>query len=182
MFNFKKYNDYELSYLYNMHSEEALTILLSKYSELINIKLCAFRVKNYEFDDFKQECMLSLLYAINTFSEAFNKTFYRYAELIIDRKIIKLLRKEVYQTKRLVRYSDFEVVDSNIDIEKTNFNRMILQEVLDVKLFGMKENILREIFLSGISIEEFSRRYNVDKKEVYNHIYLLRSILKKKVL
>ena len=65
MFDFKKYNDYELLYLYNIHSEEALRILLKKYSCLIDIKLCAFRVRNYQFADFRQECLLSLMYAIN---------------------------------------------------------------------------------------------------------------------
>ena len=90
MFDFKKYNDYELLYLCSLHSEEALNILLEKYTCLIMIKLCAFKVKDCYFDDFKQECLMALMSAIKSFSESFNKTFYKYARKGGSRKAVIL--------------------------------------------------------------------------------------------
>jgi DNA-directed RNA polymerase specialized sigma subunit len=182
MFDFKKYNDYELLYLYNIHSEEALRILLKKYSCLIDIKLCAFRVRNYQFADFRQECLLSLMYAINNYSETYNKTFYRYAELIIDRKIMRLLRNETYYNDHLVYLEDFDGFVSGEDVEKTGIYRKMIKEITEVRVLGIKEEILKEVFLKGVSIEDFSYKNNLERKDVYNQIYLLRNILKKKVL
>ena len=182
MVDLKKFNDYELLYLYNLHSEEALQFLLDKYSCLITIKLCAFRVKNCYFDDFRQECMMVLIKAIRNFSETFNKSFYRYAELLIERKIMNLLRNQNSYLKKTVYFSDFDGLESPENIERNNLNYMLLKEVSDINFFGIKEDILNEIFLQGITIEEFSLKYNMSKKDVYNHIYLLRSIIKKNVM
>lgn len=182
MFDFKKFNDYELLYLFNRHSEEALAILLEKYSHLIEIKLYAFRVRQYQIDDFKQECMLALMRAIQSFSETYNKTFYRYAELIIERRIMNLLRHENYYQNHLVLMEDFERFNSDIDVEKTSIYKKILKEVLEVKMLGIKGEILKEVFFDGVTIEEFASKRGLDRKDVYNHIYLLRSIIKKNVL
>lgn len=182
MFDFKKYNDYELLYLYNIHSEEALLILLEKYSHLINIKLCAFRVRSHQFDDFRQECLLSLMYAIKNYSDVSKKTFYRYAELIIDRKIMRLLRNENYYNNHMTYLEDFDGFISNEDVEKTGIYRKMIQEITEVRVLGIKEEILKEVFIKGVSIEDFSYKNNIERKDVYNQIYLLRNILKNKIL
>ena len=44
MKKYKKYNDYELLYLLDWHSEEALYILMEKYDNLINAKLLKFNI------------------------------------------------------------------------------------------------------------------------------------------
>ena len=105
--NKKKFNDYELIYLVRRHSEEALEFLFKKYEVLIDIKLHAFHVSQSQYYDFKQECFLSLDKAIRNFSEEFNKSFYRYVELIIDRKIMNLLRSEGLKYEHQLFHSTF---------------------------------------------------------------------------
>ena len=182
MYKKEKFNDYELLYLYNRHSEEALDILLSKYERLIDIKLYAFKIAKYHYEDLKQECLLSLIIAINKFDDSYNKTFYRYAELIIERKIMNFLRQETRYSRHVYLYENIEYRSETKDIvDEISYEKMI-DSIRNVQLSGIKESILNEIFFNGKTIEDFSVEHNIDKKEVYNHIYLLRSKLKKDFL
>ena len=177
--NKKKFNDYELIYLVRRHSEEALEFLFKKYEVLIDIKLHAFHVSQTQYNDFKQECFLSLDKAIRNFSEEFNKSFYRYVELIIDRKIMNLLRSEGYYLSHFVLAEDFDMYPSKDDLEKNVSYVNMIEMIKKVKFIGIKEAIINEVFFNGMPIEEFSLKHDVDKKDVYNHIYLLRNKLKK---
>ena len=86
-----KYNDNELLYLYSWHIEEALNILIAKYSVFIRLKLSRFRIKSAQFEDFYQESLLVLNYAINTFDENKEASFFTYFELLLERRIMRLL-------------------------------------------------------------------------------------------
>lgn len=182
MNDYKKYNDYELLYLYNIHSEEALDILLKKYSCLIEKKLYSFRIVKEKMEDYRQECMLALMNAIKTFDERFNKTFNKYAELVIERKIMKLLRDDSYYFKYFVLSENFENFSCRTDVEKTISYQQIISEILKTKFNNIKDEVLKEIYFEGMSVEEFSQKHGIPKKEIYNHIYWIRSKLKKEVL
>ena len=182
MYKFEKFNDYELLYLYGRHSEEALQFLLLKYERLIEIKLRAFKIAKYHYEDLKQECLLSLIIAIKKFDDNYNKTFCRYAELIIERKIMNFLRQETRYSRYVSLCENLEYSSKSIDIiDKISYEKMI-DNIRKIQLSGIKESILQEIFFEGKTIEDFSLQYNVDKKEIYNHIYLLRTKIKRNLL
>lgn len=126
--------------------------------------------------------MLSLMHAINSFSDTYNKTFYRYAELIIDRKIMNLLRSEYYYSKHLVFLEDFNDFNSDVDVEKNSIYKKTIDEITKIKMIGIKEDILKEVLFEGISIKDFSLKHNIGRKDVYNHLYLIREKLKKDLL
>ena len=48
----KQYNDYELLYMIEDDSKEALEILVKKYEPLIYTRLIKFRIKKEYFDDY----------------------------------------------------------------------------------------------------------------------------------
>lgn len=180
MDRYKKYNDYELLYLLSWHSDEALDILLDKYECLIITKLHKFHVAYYHFEDIKQECMLTLLKAFKTYDDRYGKTFMRYAELLIDRKIIKLLKEDVRYSEVIVLNEELDGPSTDMGVYETISYEKVLKDIKEVEVTGLKKLILNEIFINKMSIKEFSSKYNVNSKDVYNHIYILRSKLKQR--
>ena len=181
MSKLKNFNDYELLYLYNLHSEEALRFLIEKYECLIEIKIRAFRVRKSNYDDLKQECLLALMDAIKKYDESFNKTFYRYAELFIERKIMNYLRQETKYSDNVFLYDNLDGLSEKKDLEEHICYQRVLEEIKKAKFNDIKGDILREIFFEGMPIKDFSLKHNLKTKEVYNHIYLLRMKLKRDI-
>ena len=180
MFDYKKYNDYELLYLLQWHSEEALKILLKKYDNLILIKLNKFRVLKFHYNDYIQELRMVVLQAINKYSDCYGKTLCRFIELLLDRKIIKLLSEDSNYNKGIVYVEDSigydgeSILDSMIYEEK-------LKEIYETKLDDFKKSLLENVLIKGESIKEFSVRNNVSVKEVYNQVYAVRLKLRNKI-
>ena len=178
--DYKKYNDYELLYLLDWHSEEALNILIKKYDNLIKIKLRQFRVLDIHHEDYLQELRMLVVKSIKKYCDYYGKTLCRYLELIIERKIMRMLSEDVYYYKKLV-YS----VDFLKDKETSILDKMIYEEriakIKEERLDDFKKCLLQEVLLKGESVKEFSLSHNVTEKEVYNHVYSLRIKLKRKI-
>jgi len=177
---YKKYNDYELLYLLSWHSDEALDILLNKYECLVITKLHKFHVAYYHFDDIKQECMLTLLKAFKTYDDRYGKTFTRYAELLIDRRIIKSLKEDVKYSETIILNEELDRPAIEISVYEAISYEKVLKDLREVEFTGLKKLILNEIFVNEMSIKDFCSKYNVNSKDVYNHIYIIRSKLKQR--
>ena len=98
---YKKFNDYELINFINDNNEEANEIIYEKYKPLIISKakkmFSCCQNSGIELNDLIQEGMLALNYAIETFDDTKETTFYTYALTCIERKLVS----EVIKTKRL---------------------------------------------------------------------------------
>lgn len=175
---FNDFNDYELLYLIYWHSEEALQILMDKYSILIKVKLNKFNISKKEFSDFEQELKMEVYKAIKRYDENYGKSFCRFIELVIERKILRLIqnsRRSIYPSMVLE-----ETVDTRT--KKTVLEKMIYEErikkIKQAELDNIKKSILNEIIFDGESIKEYANKHNMSVKEIYNHIYSLRLKLK----
>ena len=180
MQKFKNYNDYELLYLIGWYSEEALYILICKYSNFIEIKLREFKIRKSDYDDFFQECLMMLYETIKIYNPDSKKTFCRFFELLVSRRIGNLLRQK-RNTLKCFYDCDYEIFASKIDIERKIIYQEMLDEVFEVKVDHLKSKILREVLVDNNSIKNFAIGNDLEVREVYNHIYLLRSKLKKKI-
>ena len=61
LYNFYKYNDYELLYLIDIGNEDALETLVWKYGYLIKSKINKMNIPQVLRDDFYQEGCITLL-------------------------------------------------------------------------------------------------------------------------
>jgi RNA polymerase sporulation-specific sigma factor len=151
--NIRGYNDYELLYLINTGSDEALEIMLKKYEKLIYSMIHKFHVFNSNFDDAVQEARMSLLKSIKKYSEFENKTFTKFFELILERKLIDLYHIEIKNKK--------------IDEHLLSFNNDIVYVVED-KLDNLilKENFAKQFYkLSSFEQQVYERKF-IEKKKV----------------
>ena len=180
MIKYDKYNDYELLYLLSWHSEEALTILLKKYDVLILKKLEKFNVLKYHYADYIQELRFAVYLALNRYSDCYGKTLCRFLELVIDRKIMRLLSNDT-QGVKTVQLMDSNIAEYDIGIEKKMIYEQRISRLKQVELDDFKRDLFQKVILEGESIKEYARRNKVSTKEIYNHVYLLRLKLKEKI-
>ena len=178
-----KYNDNELLYLHSWHSEEALNILIEKYSSFIRYKLHCFRIKSAQIEDFFQESLMTLYQAINSFNPDKNTSFYTYFEILLERRIMRLLslnKKDMYNTIVVDPFA-FDFPDP-IDYEQNYYQYELLQKVKGMKMNQLKQSIFNEIFIENKKINDFAKEHHIDNKDVYNQVYLLRKKLRDEIV
>jgi RNA polymerase sporulation-specific sigma factor len=156
-------NDYELIYLiHTEHDEVALSFMFSKYHKFIWKQVHLLNVATKEHDDLHQEGSLMLLKAIQTFNEAKNKSFTRYFELILKRKLYHLIDK-------IPKYQLYE---------DTNFCKgvsYIEEEPIEFDLTSkLEQDIYQLYFIDGVSITEIQKTTEFTKKQIYNSIYRIK--------
>lgn len=161
-----KYNDQELLYLLYEGEEIAQTILLLKYRNLIYKRLKAFRIKKRSLDDYFQEGLMALNDAINSYNPLYRKTFTKYFDLILQRRIINLLRKE-YNYFYKVMFRDLK--DYYLCEEPKIFTLNSLSS------FEYDVYVLR--FLQNYRPEEIAKLLHCQAKKVYNTIYIVKQKL-----
>ena len=169
--NIRGYNDYELLYLINTGSDEALEIMLKKYEKLIYSMIHKFHVFNSNFDDAVQEARMSLLKSIRKYSEFENKTFTKFFELILERKLIDLYHIEIKNKKIEDHLLTFDtdmvyVIEDKLDglILKENFAKQFY------KLSSFEQVVYEEKFIKNKKVKEISIDLNQSSVKVSNAI------------
>ena len=72
--------------------EKALTYLLNKYKELVNIKVGKYFLIGAEKEDIVQEGMIGLYKAIKNFDKSKQNTFKTFANMCIERQLITAIK------------------------------------------------------------------------------------------
>lgn len=180
MKKYKKYNDYELLYLLNWHSEEALYILLDKYDNLIRIKLAKFNVSDSHYADYLQELRMTVLTGIKKYDERYGKSLCRFLELIIERRIARLMYDDSRSVLAVCVLEDTIVGEKRPEVLEEMIYETRIREIKEIKFDDIKKSIFNQVLLKGISIKEYSKLYDISTKEVYNHLYSLRAKVKGK--
>lgn len=157
-----------------------MEILLKKYESLIRVKLKKFDVNRNDYSDYLQDLALVIYKAIINFDEASGKSLCRYLELIIERRLLRVLKYKYRESNTIFIADDVQQFSHKEDVLQEMVYEERLKEINRVKLDDFKRAILNEVFIDGDSIKDFSKKYNTSSKEVYNHIYMLRCKLKEK--
>ena len=116
--DYRDFNDYELLTYISERNEEASEVLFEKYRPLIITT--ATRLFGYckntglELNDLIQEGMLGLNLAMNSFDEERDASFYTYAKMCIERKIIT----QIVASRRLKH----KVLNDSLSLESTDEN------------------------------------------------------------
>ena len=175
-----QYNDYELLYLIYEGDEEALGIIFKKYDPLIKKKLYDFKIKNSLYDDFYQEGLIVLYVAVKTYNPSFNKTFTKYFELLLSRRIMTLLRDMKKEHEKVVVIESDILKDSS---ESFNYSDKMLSDNANHDLLLKDNNIPSSMltvsekdvlalrYFKGKTSKEIADELNIDIKKVYNALY-----------
>ena len=175
-----QYNDYELLYLIYEGDEEALGIIFKKYDPLIKKKLYDFKIKNSLYDDFYQEGLIVLYVAVKTYNPSFNKTFTKYFELLLSRRIMTLLRDMKKEHEKVVVIESDILKDSSESFnysdkmlsDNANHDILLKDNNIPSSMLTLSErDVLAMRYFKGKSSKEIADELNIDVKKVYNALY-----------
>jgi len=189
-----EYNDYELIYLIQEESEEAVSIMMEKYEAIIK-NVASYYVNNLphfklDYEELVQEGRLGLLQAIRTFNAERDTLFYTFAVLCIKGKIINYLKHSQTNKKYPLLTSssiDLDVMREPVD-KKNNpedsfdymeFMNNIIKfkndlSILDAMIFELKFN--------SFSYKEISELLDINCKKIDNRLLSIRKKLKNYLL
>lgn len=162
----KQYNDFELLYMIEEESIEAQEIMIKKYSSLIYTRLKKFRIKENYIDDYYQEGLLVLHQAIKKYDSDSLMSFTNFFDLMLQRRIIDLLRKNKKYFEENVLKEDVDIV-----VAYEPVNKLIFEEKIN-KLFEKLSDLEKEIFIlkykENMKAKEIAKHLKIDLKRVYS--------------
>ena len=161
--DFSKYNDYELLYLVRTNVEEAREILFWKYSFLIKSRIYRLGVPRMYWDDYYQEGCMMLHHAIKIYDEDSRMSFTRFFELLLKRRIITLLRKDL-KDKEIEKVEDFDDYPSYI--VEDNYN--VLLENFDYNFTKMEKIAYERLLMHNEKIENVAKELGLSSKSLSN--------------
>lgn len=166
----QRYNDYELIYLAKSENcEAAISALVNKYKNMVYKFIHLYYVNERDYDDYYQEGLIMLFKAIDSFNEAHNKTFTRYFELILRRRIIYLKNKE----------PKYELHD---EFHMYKDNNLIEDEFVVEGLTSFEEVVFKRYFVKNQKISFIAESENKSSKQIYNAIYRIKNKYKDNML
>ena len=89
---FEQLTDEQIVSLIKQGDEKALSYLLDKYKELVNIKVGRYFIIGAEKEDVIQEGMIGLFKAIKNFDMSKQNTFKTFANICIERQLITAIK------------------------------------------------------------------------------------------
>lgn len=159
----RRFNDYELIYMIQSNScEYALSIMLRKYELLIWKYIHMYNVCQYDRDDYMQEAKILMCNIIERFDESRGKTFTRFYELVLKRRIFALLRRKPKYELR----EDF----SMFGYTQTFDSDIIIPE----DLTDLEEHVFHSYFIENQRINLIAENNDLNPKQVYNAIYRIK--------
>jgi len=185
-----EYTEYELIVLVReQKDEDALKILLKKYSPIIGKIASTYYGVGYDYQDFFQEGRIAFVRAIETFDENANSTFYAYSMTCVRNALISIYRKLKRNTGLDQLIDDMEeinkigvAVNSNYVKQMDKFlnEKMIIEEALVSKeLLSNLEKQCLKYFLLDNDYKEVATILGVSPKKVDNALSRCKSKLRK---
>ncbi len=89
---FKNQTDEEIISQIKQGDEKALSYLLEKYKELVNIKVSKYFIIGAEKEDIVQEGMIGLFKAIKSYNKEKQNSFRSFANICIERQLITAIK------------------------------------------------------------------------------------------
>ena len=134
--NYNKLTDEEIVLKIKNGDEQALSYLLDKYKNLVNMKVGKYFIIGAEKDDIIQEGMIGLFKAIKTYNASKNNTFKTFANMCIERQLITAIKTSNRQKHMpLNSYLSLNVsaYDNNDDSTELidTFNSQTIEDPLD---------------------------------------------------
>ena len=193
----KYYNLTDEEIIEKIHNgdEDALTYVLNKYKELVNMKVSKYFIVGAEKEDTIQEGMIGLYKAIKSFNTDKQNSFKSFANICIERQLITAIKSSNRQKHiPLNSYLSLNTAaydnngDNSVELLET-FNSKTIEDPLDTimkqeyykevenavnKNLSKFEKQVLERFLKGESYTKIAERLDSPVKSVDNAIQRIR--------
>ena len=193
--NYQKLTDEEIIAQIKNGDEKALTYLLDKYKELVNIKVGKYFLIGAEREDIIQEGMIGLYKAIKSFDKQKQNTFKTFANMCIERQLITAIKTSnrqkhmplnSYLSLNTAAYDNddensVELMDTfNNDTTEDPLQTIMkkeyyeqIQNNIEKSLSKFEKQVL-DRFIKGESYNVIAKRLNSPVKSVDNAIQRIR--------
>lgn len=197
---YKEYNDNELISYIREENEEANEIIFNKYMPLVlKVAKNAYAKKSntgFELNDFVQEAMIGLSYAITTYNENKQASFYTYAKVCMERKLVSLIREtERLKHKYLNESISYENTTDEFSFAEilgdNNMNpeNMMLEDEYRKELYSKAKKILTDLEykvfslkMGGLDYKEIAKLLDKTPKDISNTLTRIKIKIKNKIL
>ena len=164
---------------------DVFSVLVSRYGEFLERKICSFTSNKDQHDDYMQEAILSFFTAVNTFDDT-KSSFRTYLNVCVTRTLITLKRKlDRHQDSERPMNDDFEPLaeGQNLDPQSVLENREQVDALMeDIKrLLSDFELKALTLYLGGGSYESIAKNLNTTAKSVDNALQRVRLKLKSRI-
>ena len=186
--DFDNFNDNQIVSMAAKGDEDALSYLFAKFLPAIKFKAGKFFENGLECDDFIQEGMLGLFYAILHFDHDNDASFKTFANLCIERRMISAYKTASCNKHMPLNY--FVSIDSDNSVEEVSSASsnpeliFIAKENLDrIEQFTISnlsefERLSFHYFLEDYSYDEIASKIGSTAKSVDNALQRVRKKLK----
>lgn len=191
--NLDSKNDEEIAMLAKAGDENALEYLLTKYKELVNVKVNKYFIIGAEKEDIIQEGMIGLYKAVKCFDNEKQNSFKTFANLCIERQLITAIKTSTrqkhtalnsYLSLNMSAYDDDEdtslidifnsnTVEDPLDtITKKEYYKFV-ETKIDKTLSDFEKQVLQR-FAAGDSYVKIAEKLDAPVKSVDNAIQRIR--------
>ena len=186
-YSFGTFSDDALAKLSKDGDESAFNELVMRYLGKITSIARKYSAQGYEQNDFVQEGLMGLLYAVKTFDPEGGMSFKSVVSLVAERRFISIIRRQ--NTQKCVPMSaivELDTLDSEVvDLSRSPEEQIMLKEQIDLamqKLRGILSARELEVFVlytDGLSYTSIARRLGVSEKSVDNALQRARKKIEK---
>lgn len=183
--------------------KQAISYLMNKYKELVNIKVSKYFMVGAEKEDIIQEGSIGLFKAIKTFKKDKNNSFKSFANMCIERQLITAIKSSTrqkhiplnsYLSLNASAYDSDE--ENGIELINTLDNKMVedpLETVMKKEYFEQIENSIQKSlssfekqvldgYIKGYSYVTIAKQLDAPVKSVDNAIQRIRKKAVKNML
>mgnify|MGYP001625054736 CR=1 FL=1 len=183
--------------------KQALSYLMNKYKELVNIKVSKYFMVGAEKEDIVQEGLIGLFKAIKTYKKDRNNSFKSFANMCIERQLITAIKSSTRQ-KHMPLNSYLSLNASAYDSEEENGIELIntldnktvedpLETVMKKEYYEQIENSMQKTlsdfekqvldgYVKGYSYVTIAKQLDAPVKSVDNAIQRIRKKAMKNML
>ncbi len=192
---YSKMTDEEIIKEIRNGDKQALTYLMNKYKEIVNLKVGKYFMVGAEKEDIIQEGLIGLFKAIKTFNDEKNNTFKTFANMCIERQLITAIKSSNRQ-KHMPLNSYLSLNMSAYDNEEENgaelmdtFDSKTIEDPLETiinkeyydeieksidKTLSQFEKQVLDRYMKGESYVTIAKRLDSPVKSVDNAIQRIR--------
>ena len=175
--------------------KQAISYLMNKYKELVNIKVSKYFIVGAERDDIVQEGLIGLFKAIKMFKKDKNNSFKSFANMCIERQLITAIKSSTrqkhmplnsYLSLNASAYDNEE--ENGIELINTLDNKMVedpLETVMKKEYYEQIESSIEKSlstfekqvldgYVKGYSYITIAKQLNSPVKSVDNAIQRIR--------
>lgn len=191
--NYKKMSDEDLIEIIKSGDKNALEYLITRYKELVNIKVSKYFIIGAEKEDIIQEGLIGLYKAIRNYSSDKQNSFKTFANMCVERQLITAIKSSNRQkhiplnsylslnasayendeeTSILDTYDAHQIEDPLDTITKQEYYKSV-EVAIDKSLSSFEKQVLNR-YMQGESYMQIAEKLDTPVKSVDNAIQRIR--------